>query len=58
MDKVCIGTPFNYPSAGSKARKDAIRIVRELNDYKVVDLSCPGDKIHLLNFYSCRWRDA
>ena len=51
MDKVCIGTPFNYPSAGSKARKDAIRIVRELNDYKVVDLSCPGDKIHLFNFY-------
>lgn len=51
MKKICIGTPFNYPSAGSKARKDAIRIVGTRNDYKIINLSCFGDKIHISDFH-------
>lgn len=51
MRKICIGTPFNYPSAGSKARKDAIRIVSKRNGYQIIDLSCVGDNIHISDFY-------
>lgn len=52
MKKVCIGiNPYGGFNGGTKARKDAVSIVCNMLGYELLPLSCPGEKLRIINFH-------
>lgn len=52
MEKFYIdSTVLNYFTASDKAKSDISKTISTLNGYKLIPLSCAGEKLHISNFH-------